>query len=153
MGIQALKDSDSDGVFMYDTATGAKLPSDLYKWEDMITAVQTMATDGIGDAKLWIGEGDDTNYGLVNIAAFLGQCMQETIRYNACDENNWSDPATAQKYGGETYSSASACGQAHQSYEDYTCSAEDDALAGGKMACDKLQHQHQHQLRGLQGQH
>ena len=25
----------------------------------------------------------------------------ETIRYNACDENNWSDPATSQKYGGE----------------------------------------------------
>merc|ERR1712127_1165351 len=101
-----------------------------------ITAVQVMATDGIGDAKLWIGEGDNSNYGLVNIAAFLGQCMQETIRYNACDENNWSDPATAQTYGGETYSSASACGQAHQSYQDYSCSAEDDALAGGKMACE-----------------
>ena len=25
----------------------------------------------------------------------------ETIHYNACDENNWSDPATSQKYGGE----------------------------------------------------
>ena len=25
-------------------------------------------------------------YGLVNVAAFLAQCMQETIQYNACDE-------------------------------------------------------------------
>jgi len=24
----------------------------------------------------------------------------------------------------------------HQSYQDYTCTAEEDALAGGKMACD-----------------
>jgi len=132
-----LQNSDSDGVFQYETSTSGWLPSDLYKWEDMIKAVQIMATDGIGDAKLWIGEGDDATYGLVNIAAFLGQCMQETIRYNACDENNWSDPATSQKYGGEIYTSASACGQAHQSYEDYSCTAEEDALAGGKMACDK----------------
>lgn len=131
-----LKASDSDGVFLYETASSGWLPSDLYKWEDMIDAVSVMATDGIGDAKLWIGEGEKQNYGLVNIAAFLAQCMQETIRYNACDENNWSDPKTAQTYGGETYASVSACGQAHQSYEDYKCTAEEDATAGGKMACD-----------------
>lgn len=28
-------------------------------------------------------------YGLVNLAAFLAQCMKETILYDACDENNW----------------------------------------------------------------
>jgi len=123
-------------VFIYETASSGWLPSDLYKWEDMTDAVQVMATDGIGDAKLWIGEGDNHVYGLVNIAAFLGQCMQETIRYNACDENNWSDPKTATTYGGESYSSVSACGQAHQSYQDYKCTAEEDAIAGGKMACD-----------------
>jgi predicted chitinase len=130
--LDALKASDSDGLF---TTLDGKT-SDLYLWEDMIKAVNVMATEGIGDAKLWIGEGDNSDYGMVNIAAFLGQCMQETIQYNACDENNWSDPKTAAKYGGETYSSASACGQAHQSYQDYKCSAEEDALAGGKMSCD-----------------
>jgi len=80
----------------------------------MIDAVNVMATDGIGEAKLWIGEGDNEKYGMVNIAAFLAQCMQETIRYNACDENNWSDPKTSQTYGGETYAAVAACGQAHQ---------------------------------------
>ena len=30
-----------------------------------------------------------TQAGLVNIAAFIAQCMKETIKYNACDENNW----------------------------------------------------------------
>jgi len=62
--------------------------------------------------------------------------MQETIQYNACDENNWSDKAVVQEAGGSVYSAASACGQLHQSYQDYSCSAEEDALAGGRMACD-----------------
>ena len=74
---------------------------------------------------------------MVNIAAFLAQSMQETIRYNACDENNWSDAATvAEAGGGEVYSSTSSCGQMGQSYQDYTCTAEEDELAGGKMACE-----------------
>jgi len=132
--IQALESSNSDGVFMYDTGSGW-LPSDIYTWPDMIQAVRLMATSGVGSLKLWLG---DTNhvYGLVNVAAFLAQCMQETIQYNACDENNWSDKAVVQEAGGATYSAASACGQLHQSYQDYSCSPEEDALAGGKMACD-----------------
>ncbi|CAE7496999.1 unnamed protein product [Symbiodinium natans] len=132
--IQVLESSNSDGVFMYDTGNGW-LPSDIYTWPDMIQAVRLMATSGVGSLKLWLG---DTNhlYGLVNVAAFLAQCMQETIQYNACDENNWSDKAVVQEAGGSVYSSASACGQLHQSYQDYSCSPEEDALAGGKMACD-----------------
>jgi hypothetical protein len=62
--------------------------------------------------------------------------MQETIQYNACDENNWSDKAVVQEAGGSAYSSTAACGQLHQSYQNYQCSAEEDALAGGQMACD-----------------
>lgn len=103
----------------------------------MITAVRLMATRGIGDQKLWLGGEGQRNYGLVNIAAFLAQCMQETIQYNACDENNWSDKAVVQEtVSGSTYSAASACGQLHQSYQDYSCSAEEDVLAGGRMACE-----------------
>merc|ERR1712134_239177 len=62
--------------------------------------------------------------------------MKETIMYNACDENNWSDPKYVQQVGGEPYPAAAACGQGKQSYQDYKCTAEDDAIAGGKMACD-----------------
>jgi len=39
-------------------------------------------------------------------------------------------------HGGSTYSAASACGQLHQSYQDYQCTAEEDDMAGGQMACD-----------------
>lgn len=127
---------------MYTTPSGSKAPSDIYTWADMITATQMMGETGIGDVKFWTGEAYSNAkqpayvYGLVNLAAFLAQCMQETIQYNACDENNWSDKAVRDAHGGSTYSSTSACGQLHQSYQDYQCSAEEDALAGGKMACD-----------------
>merc|ERR550525_38351 len=108
----------------------------------MTSAVVMMATKGVGQLHLWLGEGDWMPskerhiYGLVNVAAFLAQVMQETVRYNACDENNWSNKQVVQGAGGSTYSAASACGQLGQSYQDYTCSAEEDAEAGGKMACD-----------------
>jgi len=133
--VSALQTSDSSGVFMYDTGNGW-LPSDIYTWPDMIKAVQIMATKGVGKAKLWAGFDGNHVYGLVNLAAFLAQCMQETIQYNACDENNWSDNAVVQAHGGSSYSATSACGQLHQSYQDYTCSAEEDNMAGGQMACD-----------------
>jgi len=132
--LSALVASDSSDVFMYNTGT-QWMPSDIYTWEDMITAVRSMASSGVGHVKLWIGEGQNHIYGLVNIAAFLAQCMQETIQYNACDENNWSDRQTVQKAGGTAYSAASACGQMSQSYQDYQCSDEENALAGGQMAC------------------
>jgi hypothetical protein len=134
--LAVLESSKSEGVFQYQTPSGGWLPSTLYTWKDMIEGVKIMATQGIGSQKLYIGEGGNFKYGLVNLAAFLGESMKETIMYNACDENNWSDPAEAQKVGGDPYPSSAACGQGAQSYQDYKCSASDDAIAGGKMACD-----------------
>lgn len=133
--MRALENSDSSGVFLYETPSGGWLPSDIYTWPDMIKAVSDMASKGVGSVKLWVGEGANHVYGLVNIAAFLAQCMQETIRYNACDENNWSDNRVVQEVGGTAYSSASACGQMEQSYQNYECTPEENELAGGQMAC------------------
>jgi len=112
-------------------------PSAIYQWADMTTAVREMASRGVGSARLWIGEGgSDPTYGLVNIAAFLAQCMKETIQYDACDENNWSDKDTVLVAGGTVYAATSACGQLKQSYQNYECTAEENELAGGQMACD-----------------
>eukprot|EP00442_Polarella_glacialis_P058778 CAMPEP_0115087510 /NCGR_PEP_ID=MMETSP0227-20121206/23346_1 /TAXON_ID=89957 /ORGANISM="Polarella glacialis, Strain CCMP 1383" /LENGTH=604 /DNA_ID=CAMNT_0002477417 /DNA_START=83 /DNA_END=1898 /DNA_ORIENTATION=- len=133
--VAALQSADSAGVFMYDTGNGW-IESDIYKWADMIKAVQLMAVSGVGKAKLWLGEGNNHIYGLVNVAAFLAQAMQETIQYNACDENNWSDKNLVAEAGGSTYSATAACGQLHQSYQHYTCSKEEDELAAGSMACE-----------------
>ena len=40
--------------------------------------------------------------------------MQETIQYDACDENNWSDRLTAATAGGVEYPATAACGQLGQ---------------------------------------
>jgi len=134
--IKVLEAADSNGVFQYQTPTGGWLPSTLYTWKDMIAGVKIMATQGIGNMKLFIGDGANYKYGLVNLAAFLGQSMKETIMYNACDENNWSNPDVTKQFGGTSYTASYACGQGKQSYQDYKCSAKDNAIAGGKMACD-----------------
>jgi len=133
---EALRNANGDSVFQFQKPDGSWAVSDLYTWNDMIEGVKIMATDGIGDLKLMIGSGDNINYGLVNIAAFLAQCMAETIMYNACDENNWSNPDVTKMYGGTAYTSSYACGQGKQSYENYKCQKKDNDLAGGKMECD-----------------
>jgi predicted chitinase len=134
--VGVLEAADSTDVFLYQTPDNKWLPSTLYTWKDMIAGVKIMASQGIGKQKLYVGEGSNFKYGLVNLAAFLGQSMKETIMYNACDENNWSNPAVTKQFGGTPYTASYACGQGKQSYQDYKCSKADDALAGGKMACD-----------------
>jgi len=99
-------------------------PSVIYKAEDLISAIQKMINVGVGPQKLLGGTNShDVKYALINIAAFLAQAMEETIQYDACDENNWdlSSGLTA----------SNACGQLGQSYQDLTC--EDDEE---HMQCD-----------------
>jgi hypothetical protein len=110
--VKVLEAADYEGVFQYQTPSGGWLPSTLYTWKDMIEGVKIMATQGVGKQKLFVGEGSNYKYGLVNLAAFLGESMKETIMYNACDENNWSDPKYVQKVGGQPYTSSYACGRA-----------------------------------------
>ena len=103
----------------------------IYKWKDFVSAIKIMVTKGIDGKTFYIGK--DPIYGLVNIAGFLGQCMQETIQYNVCDENNWSGGKGANFARGSTnkdntdgtsYPLSAACGQLGQSYENYTCKEE-----------------------------
>lgn len=93
-------------------------PSTIYKWPDFVQAVASMHGTGVGDLRLWLGdpEADDdtrTKQALVNLAAFLAQSMKETIRYDACDENNWDST--------NGYAISNACGQLGQNYADYDC--------------------------------
>lgn len=95
-------------------------PSRIYKWRDFVQAVATMHRRGVADMRLWLGEPSDpeparTRYALVNLAAFLAQSMKETIRYDACDENNWDMT--------NGYQISNACGQLGQDYagEGYDC--------------------------------
>jgi len=108
------------------------LPSTIYRYDGFISGLQVMYINGVGDMKFYLGEDmvgrNDvtlpTKIGLVNIAAFLAQSMKETIKYNACDENNWD------VINGK-YPLSNACGQLEQSYQDYTCPKEYE-----HMSCD-----------------
>jgi len=113
----------------------------LYRWSDMLAALTKVATNGIAGA--YFEPGDDVDggqvYGLANLAAFLAQTMHETIQYDACDENNWSDASTVGRVGGTEYTAAAACGQLGQSYQDYACSAMDDPETGEPISAEDLQ--------------
>ncbi len=91
------------------------VPSTEYRWADFLNAFNMMATTGIGNKVFHVGT--NPKAGLVNIAAFLAQAMQETIQYDACDENNWSIGL-----GVPNYPASAACGQAGQDYQQYHCS-------------------------------
>ncbi|OLQ93347.1 hypothetical protein BIY22_02320 [Vibrio panuliri] len=108
-------------AFLYETPQSQWIPSTVYKWNDFLDGLNAMHNIGVAGNKFWLmnDEADDaTNitYAKVAIAAFLAQSMQETIRYNACDENNWSET----KYGAPAdYPMTASCGQLGQKYADY----------------------------------
>ena len=116
--------------------------SKIYTFDGFIKALGIMIRTGVNNQHFY--GGDDTAmgliYGLVNIAAFMSQCMQETILYDACDENNWSSPVPGttdplvQGYDPASgnlvsYPITAACGQAGQSYQDYACSESEKHMA------------------------
>lgn len=127
-----------DGVsYTFMQQTG--VPSTVYQWSDMVDAVYKTATVGIAGSKFYCGTPADVTAGLANVAAFIAQSMQETIQYDACDENNWSDPPTQAKIGGADYPATAACGQLGQSYQDYTCSDMADPQTGENIPAAELQ--------------
>ena len=101
------------------------VPSTVYRYQGLIDAIRVMYQDGVADKYLYMGDESPYGYeyGLVNIAAFLAQSMKETIRYNACDENNWDFD------GNQMYALSNSCGQVGQSYQDYKCSKEEQHMA------------------------
>ncbi|MDL5029223.1 Ig-like domain-containing protein [Vibrio sp. TMPB1044] len=108
-------------AFLFETPQSQWIPSTVYKWADFLDGLNAMHNIGVAGNKFWLldeNEDDATNskYAKVAIAAFLAQSMQETIRYNACDENNWSET----RWGAPTdYPMGASCGQLDQKYADY----------------------------------
>ncbi|GAA6136341.1 hypothetical protein NBRC116583_00880 [Arenicella sp. 4NH20-0111] len=114
----------NNSVFLYETPSNAMVPSSIYKWADFLDALNPMHNTGIAGVKFWLTDPDanevtNVQYAKVAIAAFLAQSMKETIKFDACDENNWSintgDPVN--------YPLSSSCGQLQQVYGDYGMNA------------------------------
>lgn len=105
-------------IFLSQQPDMSWVPSSIYKWKDFLQALYVMHVNGVADMTYWLGDAADPpdvryKYALVNIAAFLGQSMKETIKYDACDENNWDMT--------NGYAMSNACGQLGQNYESYDC--------------------------------
>eukprot|EP00397_Hematodinium_sp_SG-2012_P006353 GEMP01006383.1.p1 GENE.GEMP01006383.1~~GEMP01006383.1.p1 ORF type:complete len:821 (+),score=136.29 GEMP01006383.1:222-2684(+) len=105
-------------VFLSQNPDLSWRPSRIYKWKDFAQAAATMHINGVADMFLYLGDADAddglrTKLALVNLAAFLAQCMKETIQYDACDENNWDLT--------NGYKISNSCGQLGQDYADYDC--------------------------------
>ncbi len=119
--LAAAENAMNNNAFLYETPSSGWVPSTVYKWNDFLDGVNAMHNIGVAGNKFWLmddGVDDATNikYAKVAIAAFLAQSMQETIRYNACDENNWAEI----RYGAPTdYPMTASCGQLGQKYADY----------------------------------
>jgi hypothetical protein len=99
-------------------------PSQIYTWSDLMQGLATSCNPGFAGFSFWTGEPDSSSDNqikvtLINLAAFLAQSMKETIKYDACDENNWDNT--------NGYKISNACGQLGQNYENYDCA----------MACPK----------------
>lgn len=116
----------------------------------MIEAVYKMGDEGVAGDKFYAGvDGDGGHkYGLANVANFIAQAMHETIQYDACDENNWSDPPAKELWEqlgypsedfGDIYPMSAACGQFGQSYQDYEChdiEIDGVVITGEELACN-----------------
>jgi len=102
----------SSQLFVTLTPENTWIPSTIYFVDDLVSAIYTAET-GIGGLEL-IGTGIQ---GYLNVAAFIAEAMEETIQYDACDENNWDF------IDGAYYPASNACGQLGESYQDYTCAA------------------------------
>ena len=114
-------EAEMDGqVFLYETPSSSWVPSTIYKWADFLTGLNSMHNVGVAGDKFWlvdstVDDATNTKYAKVAIAAFLSQSMQETIRFDACDENNWSDS----RYAPIDWPMTASCGQLNQVYADY----------------------------------
>jgi hypothetical protein len=120
--LDTLNNADWSDILKSQQPDETWAPSTVYKSPDLIAAVEKMTNTGIGEYTLLGGLSEaEGNYALVNLAAMLAQSMHETIQYDACDENNWDSTSG--------YTSANACGQLGQSYQDYQCPAGEEHMA------------------------
>lgn len=62
--------------------TNASYTKQTYDYDSFLTALNFVVHTGFN--------GKTFRATKENLAAFLGQCMKETLQYGACDENNWT---------------------------------------------------------------
>lgn len=121
--VDLLAGADPGEILLSEQPDGSWAPSKVYRWDDFLDAVDAMSAEGIDGELFWLGDSSPNGqkYGLVNVAAFLAQSMRETIKFDACDENNWDFEPSNPLGTPWSYSAANACGQLGHSYQVGGC--------------------------------
>ena len=131
----------NEKVFRSYSPNGLSYRSYWFEYSDFMKALRLMSGESItGNKKhkFYLGnQPSEWEYGLVNVAAFLGQAMTESISKDACDEYNWEMntddfsngkvTATVVK-GDQHYATSNACGQGGLNYQEYHCDAEESHM-------------------------
>ena len=114
--LEEKKDALDNEIFLYQGSE----PSSVYRYDGFVAGLKVMTESGVAGKFYYLGDASENGYkyGLVNLAAFIGQSMKETIQYDACDENSW-DMVDSK------YPLSNACGQLGQKYQEYHCSEEE----------------------------
>ena len=86
--LEEKKDILDNNIFLYQGSE----PSSVYRYDGFVAGLKVMTEAGVAGKFYYLGDGSENGYkyGLVNLAAFIGQSMKETIQYDACDENSVS---------------------------------------------------------------
>ncbi|KAL3811666.1 hypothetical protein ACHAXA_002760 [Cyclostephanos tholiformis] len=115
--VMSKKDLIEEFVLKSYNADRTTYPSVRYTFEYFYRSLKIMSVDGFGaDFQFMLWDTDREKYllGLVNLSAFLANCMVEAVQDDTCDELNWQQVAGR-------YAISNSCGQEGRSYQDETC--------------------------------
>jgi hypothetical protein len=128
--VRIIGDEFNTKIFLSQPPDPSKplVPSTVYKFEDFVEALNKLQNAGT-NFQFWLGDNcsiASQKAAMVNLAAFLGQAMRETIIFDACDENNWDlwranifkEPTSPPENLPALYPMSSGCGQLGQKYAD-----------------------------------
>jgi len=98
-------------------------PSTAYTFKDFLASLDLAVTQLPVDKAFFVGQGSPkllgAEYGLVSIAAFLSNAMEEGIKIDSCAE--WNTDSLFDSLS-ERFPLSNACGQYGREYQDEVCS-------------------------------
>lgn len=76
--LEEKKDALDNEIFLYQGSE----PSTVYRYDGFVAGLKVMTESGVAGKFYYLGDDSENGYkyGLVNLAAFIGQSMKETIQ-------------------------------------------------------------------------
>lgn len=82
------KETMNTKILQSQTPEGQLYPSYRYRLSDFLSALTTIARDGVAGKKFYAGDpsiATGVRYGIVNVVMFIAQSYKEAIQYDACE--------------------------------------------------------------------